>query len=209
MSAAILVGVGLFVTAVAGTLIANARRPSAERVEVPPSTAGADYRIKEVHLREEAKRGTRWQLDAEQAEVYEQAGRTMMRKVRIVIEDPTRMVTVRSDEGEIAQATRDVVLRGNVVLVSSDGLRLETAQLHWNAKEERAWTDAPVTLYRGTVVVKGQGLDARIAEEMTAVKGRIRATFGAPPGASPAAEPSAGAARAPGGPSPVTRGGHR
>ena len=32
-------------------------------------------------------------------------------------------------------------LRGNVVLVSSDGLRLETERLRWDAEAQRAWTD--------------------------------------------------------------------
>ena len=45
------------------------------------------------------------------------------------------------------QATKDVTLTGNVVLVSSDGLRLETERLRWDADAQRAWTDEPVTIY--------------------------------------------------------------
>jgi LPS export ABC transporter protein LptC len=104
---------------------------------------------------------------------------------------------VTGDEGEMAQESKDVELRGNVVLISSDGLRLETTLLRWDANAKRAWTDSPVTLFQKGAVVHGTGLDARVGDKNTEIKGRIRATFGvsnpaeAKPGASkPDIEPS-------------------
>jgi LPS export ABC transporter protein LptC len=70
-----------------------------------------------------------------------------------------------------------VQLRGNVVLVSSDGLRLETDRLNWDADEQRAWTQGPVVIYRSGAVVHGTGFESRVAEEVTNIKGRVRATF--------------------------------
>jgi LPS export ABC transporter protein LptC len=69
-----------------------------------------------------------------------------------------------------------------VVLVSSDGLRLETERLRWDAEAQRAWTNEPVTIYRAGAVVRGTGFESRVAEETTRIKGRVRATFerGAP-----------------------------
>jgi lipopolysaccharide export system protein LptC len=64
------------------------------------------------------------------------------------------------------------------VLVSSEGLRVETSVLRWNNAEGRAWTDQPVTIYKGGGVVKGAGLEVRPAEEITLVHGRVTATFG-------------------------------
>ncbi len=89
------------------------------------------------------------------------------------------------DEGEMTQESKDVELRGNVVLISSDGLRLETTRLRWDADAKRAWTDEAVILRQKGAVVRGTGLDARVGERNTAIKGRIRATFGGNrPGAS-------------------------
>jgi LPS export ABC transporter protein LptC len=104
---------------------------------------------------------------------------------------------VTGDEGEMTQASKDVELRGNVVLISSDGLRLETARLRWAADDQRAWTDEPVTVYRSGAIVTGQGLDARVAAQSTEIKGRVRAVFtrGRPGAASPGA-PVAEPARA-------------
>ena len=188
----ILVGVGLFAVAVAAVLVVRGRAARTQRPEVAAPTA--DYRIKEVHLQEEARDGLRWQLDADHAEAYERQGKTTLRKVRIRIEEPERNWTVTGDEGELVQETKDVELRGNVVLISSDGLRLETTRLRWDAAQKRAWTDDPVTVFRQGAVVKGLGLDARVGAQHTEIKGRLRATFGKGP-AEPAAPGAAGARR--------------
>lgn len=172
----------LFVVIMVVVLIARGRGTRPESVE--SIEAKADYRIKEVQLREEGKGGVRWQLDAAQAETYEQAGKTLLKKVKVTIDEPNRSWTVTGDEGEMADASKDVELRGNVVLVSSDGLRLETTRIFWVGADQRAWTNDPVTIYRSGAVVKGQGLEARVGEQATTVKGRVRAVFsrGSAPG---------------------------
>lgn len=177
LSRVLFVGVALFVVVVAGVLVLRGRGMQSVPSEAPQTRA--DYRIKEVELQEEMKDGVTWQLQADQAEAYEKTGRTLLRKVRIRIQEPDRSWTVTGDEGEMAQESKNVELRGNVILISSDGLRLETTRLRWDADAKRAWTDEPVTLHQKGAVVQGQGLDARVGERNTEIKGRIRATFGA------------------------------
>ncbi len=186
IAAGLTLGVILFVTVVVGVLIVRGHRASAPRQEVASSQA--DQEIKEIHIQEDAKGGAyRWSLDAERAESFPGTGKTLLRKVTIGVEESGRRWKVTSDEGELAQETRDVELRGKVVLVSSEGLRVETTVLRWSNAEGRAWTDQPVTIYRGGVVVKGTGLETRPDEEITLVRGRVTATFG---GAKAAAAPS-------------------
>jgi LPS export ABC transporter protein LptC len=174
---AIALGVILFVTVVIGVLIVKGHRASAPRQEVVSSQA--DQHIKEIHIQEDAKGGSyRWSLDAEQAESFPGTGKTALRKVAIGVDEPGRRWKVTSDEGDLVQDTRDVELRGKVVLVSSEGLRVETTVLRWNNAEGRAWTDQPVTIYKGGGVVKGTGLEVRPSEEITLVHGRVTAIFG-------------------------------
>ena len=161
---------------VVGVLVLRGRETQSVPSEAPQTKA--DYRIKEVQLQEEMKDGVSWQLQADQAEAYEKEGKTLLRKVRILIQEPDRSWTVTGDEGEMTQASKDVELRGNVVLISSDGLRLETARLRWDAGAKRAWTDESVILRQKGAVVQGTGLDARVGEKNTAIKGRVRASFG-------------------------------
>ena len=167
--------VALFLTLVVGLLFTRASGPKPEALE--PTQSKADYRIKEVHLQEEDRGRARWQLDAESGEVFEDQGKTMLKQVTIRINEPTRAWTVVADEGDLTRDSRDVELRGHVVVESSDGLRMETSSFNWTAKEQRAWTNAPVTIWRGSVVVRGQGFESRVNDESTMVKGRVRATI--------------------------------
>jgi LPS export ABC transporter protein LptC len=173
---AILACVVLFLSVVLGVLLHRSRAP--KRPVQEPVESRADYRIKEVHLQEQTRDGSRWQLDAALVESFQGEGRTTMKKVTIRVDQPTRSWTVTADEGDLVESSKDVELRGNVVLTTNDGLRLETGRLRWAAAEQRAWTDDPVTIYRPGAVVRGSGFESRAADETTAIKGRVRATFG-------------------------------
>jgi LPS export ABC transporter protein LptC len=175
LSLGIFVVVALFSLSLVGVLIFRGRTVPKDPAELPPTRA--DYRIKEVHLQEKGSGNTLWKLDADLAEVYERDGKTLLRRVTITIEEADRTWTVTGDEGEFLDASKDVTIKKNVVLISSDGTRLETDSLRWRAQEKKVWTDAPVTLYRKGAVVRGQGLETQLPEERTAVKGRVRVTF--------------------------------
>lgn len=174
ISTVVLLGVALFALVVVVVLVVKGRF-AREPEDIPPTKA--DYHIKEVRLQEMGSGNTHWSLVADQAEVFEREGKTLMRKVRITVEEPDRTWTVTGDEGDLIDATKDVEVRKNVVLVSSDGVRLETETLRWQAKERRVWTTDPVTIFREGAIVKGRGLDAWMSDERTQVKGRVRATF--------------------------------
>ena len=177
----ILTLVVVFLSVVVGVLVHRARIPRALTTE--PVASSADYRLKQVHLQEQGRDGSRWQLDAEYSETFEEQNKTTMKKVTVKVDQPSkgdqgsRSWTVTGDEGDLNQETKDVELRGNVVLVSSDGLRLETERLRWDAEAQRAWTTEPVIIYRSGTVVRGTGFESRVAEEATTIKGRVRATF--------------------------------
>ena len=166
--------VALFVVAVTVTLFAKSRAASVE--PIGPALTTADLQVKEVDLEEEAK-GVRWRLKAEQALIYDKEGVTQLRKLVANVYQRERAWTIMGDEGELDRSTNNVEVRRNVVVTSDDGLRLETSVLRWDANERRLWTDAPVVLSRKGSVVRGTGLDVRMADETATVSGRVRATF--------------------------------
>ena len=171
---AMLAVVAIFVVAVSATLVVNARRAW---VESPgPDASSADLRIKEAQIEEEAH-GVRWRLKADQALIFEDEGRTHLKRVHVDVFERERSWTIVGDEGDLYQASKNVEIRNNVVLTSSDGLRLETTVLRWQGEERRLWTDAPVRMLREGSVVSGTALDVRMGDEATAIQGRVRATF--------------------------------
>jgi LPS export ABC transporter protein LptC len=174
LSGWILTGVSLFALFVVGVLLIRGYLAH-DPTDLPPTKA--DYRIKEIRLQEQQSGRLQWRLVADQAEVFSREGKTVMRKVTVTIEEPDRTWTVTGDEGDLYDATKDVEIRKNVVLTGSDGLRLETNTLRWQARERRIWTNEPVTIFRDGAVIQGQGLEAWMGDERTQVKGRLRVTF--------------------------------
>lgn len=172
----ILIGVVLFVLLVAGILIAKSRSVRTEAADPQPSTA--DLNIKEVEVREESAGGGRWRLLADQASVFDQEGRTALKNVKVYVEDKDRRWTITGDEGDFFKEKKNLEVRKNVVMVSEDGLRLETTVLRWRAADRHLWTDAPVRIFRddGTVI-DGTSFDTNMDQESTLVKGRVHATF--------------------------------
>ncbi len=176
LASRILIGVALFVVLVAGILIAKSRSVRTEAADPQPSAA--DLNIKEVEVREESAGGGRWRLVADQAWVYDQEGRTALKNVKVYVEDKDRHWTITGEEGDFFKAKKDLEVRKNVVMVSDDGLRLETTVLRWRAADRHLWTDVPVRLFRhdGTVI-DGSAFDSNMDDNATLVKGRVRATF--------------------------------
>ena len=174
-SLALFAGVGVFIILVVALMVVRGRG-----VGPLPNEAGtskADFRIKEVHIQEAAEGGVRWKLDADQAEVFEQQGKTVMQKVTITILQPDRTWTITSEHGDLKSDSKDVRLQGNVVAVSSDGVRLSTESLQWAAEPKKLWTDDPITIVQGEASIRGQGLDALVGEERAVVKGRVRVSI--------------------------------
>lgn len=177
---AILAVVVVFVLVVAATLYVRTR--TAREVEpVGPAPVKADLNVKEVRIEEEAGK-VRWRLTAEQALLYDEkgAGRTELRRVSVEVAEPERTWTLVGDEGLYLAKEKKIELRGNVVVTSSDGLRLETDVLRWNGEERRLWTDAPIMLSGRGGVVRGRRLEVSMAEDATTIGGRVHARFQQP-----------------------------
>jgi len=178
LSRAILAVVVVFVLLVAATLFAKSRTMPADSADPAPSNA--DLHIKEVKIEEDS--GTiRWQLRAEQALVFEGEGRTHLRKIVVDVHQPDRSWNIVGEEGDLYQPAQDVEIRRNVVLTSSDGLRLETSVLRWQGGEKRLWTDVPVKMSRPGTLVLGSALDVRMEDDKATVAGPVQATFVATP----------------------------
>jgi lipopolysaccharide export system protein LptA len=109
--------------------------------------------------------------------MFDAEGRTALRSIAVDVLDRERSWTIVGEEGDLFQATKNLEIRKNVVLTSSDGVRLETSVLRWQGAEKRLWTDAPVRISRGGTVADGSALEVRMAEEYTTLAGRVHAVF--------------------------------
>lgn len=63
-----------------------------------------------------------------------------------------------ADSGTIDMESNDMVAIGNVVVLTSDSLRLETETLSWDEKQEKISTEDSVVFYQEGKTVRGKGL---------------------------------------------------
>jgi LPS export ABC transporter protein LptC len=141
-------------------------------VQQPPQQA--EYQIKEVHINETLDGNLRWTLNADQAEVYDQKGVTVMRKVVIQLFSRDGDWTVTSDEGTLENTRRDVTLTGHVVIRSSDGLEMRTETLAWDNEQRALATDDRVEISREGTTITGRGLAVQMREETAALRQNVR-----------------------------------
>jgi len=134
----------------------------------------AEYQIKEVHINETLEGNLRWTLNADQAEVYDQKGITVMRKVVVQVFSRDGDWTVTSDEGTLDNNRRDVSLKGNVIIRSSDGLEMRTPTLEWNNEQRALATDDDVQISREGTTITGKGLSVQMKEETAEVRRNVR-----------------------------------
>ncbi len=147
-------------------------RRAPEPVRQPPQQA--EYQIKDVRINETLDGNLRWTLEADQAEVYDQKGITVMRKVVIQVFSRDGSWTVTSDEGTLDNDKRDVSLKGNVVIKSSEGLEMRAPTLAWRNEKRTLDTEDAVEIQRDGTTISGQGLLVRMQEETAHLNKSVR-----------------------------------
>jgi LPS export ABC transporter protein LptC len=147
-------------------------RRAPEPVRQPPQQA--EYQIKDVRINETLDGNLRWTLEADQAEVYDQKGITVMRKVVIQVFSRDGSWTVTSDEGTLENDKRDVSLKGNVVIKSSEGLEMRAPTLAWHNEKRTLDTEDAVEIQREGTTISGQGLLVRMQEETAHLNKSVR-----------------------------------
>ena len=121
-------------------------------------------------------------VQADTAYWFSDSATVKLKGMRLVFynSDGTERASVTADAGELDENTDRMVARGNVVLiVLSDGRRIETAELNYNPGEDRIWSDSMTVMNDGGVVSRGMGFNSDLQFRQTRVgPGSIRGTGG-------------------------------
>jgi LPS export ABC transporter protein LptC len=98
----------------------------------------------------------------------------VMRKVVIQVFSRDGSWTVTSDEGTLDNDKRDVSLKGNVVITSSEGLEMRAPTLAWRNEKRTLDTEDAVEIQRDGTTISGQGLLVRMQEETAHLNKSVR-----------------------------------
>lgn len=128
-----------------------------------------------------------WEVRADQVEVNEGEGLTVLTRVTRPIEiaffSSQGRATCVANRATLDLKTKDVRLEGAVVARSDQGMELKTEALQWMAASRRLQTDQSVTITRGTLVSRGRGMEAETDLERVRIFQNITSHFGQVPAA--------------------------
>lgn len=158
---------------------------------IPPNawsagTSAPTLSLQQVHMIETRDGAKLWEVRADQVEVNESEGSTILtrvtRPIEIAFYSSEGQATCTANRATLDLKTKDVRLEGGVVARSDQGMELRTEVLQWVAASRRLQTDQPVTITRGTLVSRGRGMEAETSLERVRLFQNITSHVGpAPP----------------------------
>jgi LPS export ABC transporter protein LptC len=119
------------------------------------------------------------EIVAEKIVTFESIDSTMGYKLDIDVYDSTGAATANivGDSGIIREATGNLSLYGNVVVITADSSKLETEYLYWDSEVDSIKTNAFVRLTKGEDVITGWGLQADQRLHSTKILSRVSGTI--------------------------------
>ncbi len=130
-----------------------------------------------VHLRETSVRGLLWVLEADHGVSYGPQDPIHLETLTVRFYDGGPMVksTLTSRRGVVDEKSRTITALDSVVVVTPDGERLETEQLHWDPVNEQVTNDTFFRLTRGGDLLTGVGIRAEPDLSRYEILGEVRA----------------------------------
>ncbi len=151
-----------------------------------------DSEVEDFTITETDSGRAQWTLYSKQAATFTAKDLVTARTVRIVFFDElgAKSSELVAREGELYQRTRDMIARGNVVLVTVEGWRMSTEELHFLNSRRRIVSDKLVRVEKEGSVLEGVGFESDPNLEHFEFKHQVRATVR--PGAAQVLAPGSG-----------------
>jgi len=148
-----------------------------------------DGEVEDFSITETDSGRTQWTLFAKHAATYQARDLVTARTLRIDFFDEKgqKSSELVAREGELYQRTRDMIARGNVVLLTTEGWRMSTEEMHFLNSHRKITSDKLVRVEKEGTVLEGVGFESDPNLEHFEFQHQIRATV----------QPGAGALAAP------------
>lgn len=147
-----------------------------ENILSEPVNRQYDVFVKDVVFTETVKGGSNWEVKAAVAKFLQKEDVVNLEKVSAKLLMPDgRLYTLSGDEGKLFRGTRDIFLKGNVILTPDRGERIITDNVWYREAEKKILTDSPVAVEGKKVKITGSGLVVDLSKRSIVVKNSVKA----------------------------------
>lgn len=149
-----------------------------------------DLALDHLHYTETQDGKKRWTLSSDRAEYLRSSHLVRLTPVQLVFYDAGSFgdLTLTADYGELQEDTRQVDVRGNVVVTTGGGEQLTTESLRYDEQRRALTTAAPIHYLAAQMELTGVGLLIDLEKEVLVVKENVKMLLQPPPGKEPSGE---------------------
>ena len=155
----ILICMGLILSAVGGYLLFEGSGDEEDKIiqEVEYADETADLTLEVIHYVETKGNKKEWELWAQSGQHFRQDDYTSLQDLTVTFyAEEGRIITLRGNEGSM-KGRKEIEVRGDVVITSSDGYRVSTDSLRFDDEKRQISTDDPVIFEGKGLHIKGIG----------------------------------------------------
>lgn len=117
----------------------------------------------------------KWELNGKSAEVEDD--KVKVNEVSAVLFGEETAVKLKARKGSLDREGQIVLLENNVVAKTTDGIKLTTDTLQWDAENKNAFTDAAVTIKKADFDVNGKGAEVDLETRKLKLKEDVTANI--------------------------------
>lgn len=138
----------------------------------------ADLRIDKAHMVQNSKGRMEWEMWADTALVYRKKDETHLQTLKMRLYSREGKPTdITAERGVLGNQSRNIILTGNVLIRTSDGVSMRTDALHYNPKEHLVATESPIVIEGETFRLTGVGLNGNTEEGRYVLNEKVRAVI--------------------------------
>ena len=142
-------------------------------------TVSADISMKTLHFTETQDSLKKWELFAQNGTHDKSSEKTSLEDIRFIVErdEKSGPVTVTSKSGEYLHLPKSVLLSGNVLAKTKDGMTFETTEITYHSPKQTFSTKERIRLTDAALIVEGIGMDLFVDKQQAIVKKQVEATI--------------------------------
>ncbi|HPX81045.1 MAG TPA: LPS export ABC transporter periplasmic protein LptC [Syntrophales bacterium] len=137
-----------------------------------------DMQVRDVLYTDVSADGAKWEIRAKTVTYGRQDNLAVFDQVAVMmIMTDGRTYRLTAEEGRYWTATKDMEVKGDVLVISDQGDHITTDKLNYTEKDKLLHTDAPVMLENEKIILRGKGMRLYTKTRRIELLSQIKATM--------------------------------